>query len=771
MADDSIGRDFFVSKRKRDDEGNEANDPVSSKRLKLDPSTDQEDPSGLLARKQTSNRIPISLEEILQQKQAQQSQESKPVFLTKAQRREMALKQHQQQAEMQRQQREASLISVAASFSSTPPAPPTPSSKPRDFDDSRQDERSSRHEREYSDRHRYRSRSRSRSREQHRDTSRRYDERRDRGRDRTNEHGRDRWERRRSRSPDNARGIETVQRAAAKLEGPVEFQIDSAKLEEERRKELEAIRLEKLGLKPKQKRQITAADKNKFKFDWDASEDTAADADFLYRERSERQVFSRSTALIPSRFESGNDTSHWSSKKVADMTPRDWRIFRADHKIVTKGGSIPNPLRSWKEADFPEWLMMSIQDANYEKPSPVQMQAIPIGLQGRDLIGLAETGSGKTAAFVLPMLCYIDTKPPITPADEHDGPYALILAPARELALQIDEEVRKFCARRGFRSVCLIGGVPIEEQDLELRKGAEVVVATPGRLIEALDLRYVALNRCNYVVLDEADRMIDLGFEPQLLKILEAMPKANMKSENAEEAEKQQNDHRSDYRRTIMFSATMPPRVERIAQLYLRHPATVVIGEIGKAVDRITQNVLWVRNEADKRNKLESLLSQTPPPIIIFVNQKKTADFIAKHVSGLGRNLQAAPLHSGRSQEQREHALELFKRGEIGVLVATDLAGRGLDVKGLKHVINFDLPKSIEDYTHRIGRTGRAGEKGLASSFLTNDDVDIMFDLKQMLTTTRSSVPKELLDHPASHSKPTSSGGQMSKRDAAPITM
>jgi ATP-dependent RNA helicase DDX23/PRP28 len=717
-----------------------------------------------VSRKSAPNRVPISLEEILQQKQAQQSQESKPVFLTKAQRREMALKQHQQQAEIQRQQREASLSIVAASFSSAPPAPPTPSSKHRELDDGHRNDRVSRHHRDHSDRNR--DRSRSRSRERTRD-SYRYDDRRD------TENDRDRRERRRSRSREDVRSMrEPHQRSVSKLQGPVDFEIDSEKLENERRKELEAIRLEKLGLKPKHKRQVAAADKNKFKFEWDASEDTAAAADFLYKERTERSVpSSRSGTSIPSRFESNDDKSHWSSKKLSDMTPRDWRIFREDHKIVTKGGSVPNPLRSWKEADLPDWLMMSIQDAKYEKPSPVQMQAIPIGLQGRDLIGLAETGSGKTAAFVLPMLCYIDTKPPITQSDEHDGPYALILAPARELAIQIDEEVRKFCDRRGYRSVCLIGGVPIEEQDLQLRKGAEVVVATPGRLIEALDLRYVALNRCNYVVLDEADRMIDLGFEPQLLKILEAMPTANMKSENAEEAEKQQKDHRNDYRRTIMFSATMPPPVERIAQLYLRHPATVVIGEVGKAVDRITQNVLWVRNEADKRNKLENLLAQTPPPILIFVNQKKTADFIAKYVGGLGRNLQAAPLHSGRSQEQREHALEQFKRGEIGVLVATDLAGRGLDVKGLKHVINFDLPKSIEDYTHRIGRTGRAGEKGLASSFLANDDTDIMFDLKQMLTKTRSSIPKELSEHPASHSKPTASGGQMSKRDAAPITM
>lgn len=679
----------------------------------------------------------------MEQRREQQNQESRPVFLSKSQRREIALKQRQTEAQSQRTQREADLAVVASSYSEA-----SNGSSLAHAD--RQESRG----RSSGERHRSRSRSRSRGRRS------RSPDRGSRGRN-SREDGR-RSSDRRSRSPPRK----------AKLEG-VDFEIDKAQLDAEREREIEAIRLEKLGLKPKQKRQVSSADKSKFKFDWDASDDTGASSDFLYRNRPERRfaaAHAEKPSVIPSRFEDSGEKSHWKAKKLSDMTPRDWRIFREDHKIVTKGGAVPNPIRSWREADLPEWLMLAIQDAGYERPSPVQMQSIPIGLQGRDIIGLAETGSGKTAAFVLPMLCYIDSKPPITLANEHDGPYALILAPARELAVQIDDEVKKFCKRKGYRSVCLIGGVSMEEQSLELRKGAEIVVATPGRLIEALDLRYIALNQCNYVVLDEADRMIDMGFEPQLLKILDAMPKAFMKSENAEEAEKQL-DRRNDFRRTIMFSATMPPPVERIAQLYLRHPATVVIGEVGKAVDRITQNVIWTRNESDKRNKLEGLLGQTAPPIIIFVNQKKSADFVAKFVSGLGRHLQASPLHSGRSQDQRELALEQFKCGELGVLVATDLAGRGLDVKGLKHVINFDLPKSIEDYTHRIGRTGRAGEKGLASSFLTNDDADIMFDLKQMLVKSRASIPRELSDHPASNSKPISGGSQMSKRDAAPITL
>jgi len=435
------------------------------------------------------------------------------------------------------------------------------------------------------------------------------------------------------------------------------------------------------------------------------------------------------------------------------MTQRDWRIFREDYNITTKGGKIPNPIRCWPELKVPEWILKAIDDAGYRSPTPIQMQSIPIGLQNRDLVGVAETGSGKTVAYLIPMLNYISKLPRLDQSNIVDGPYALILVPSRELALQIEEEVKKFAKYNNYRVAALVGGQSIEEQAMLLRKGCEIIVATPGRLIDCIDRRYTVLNQCNYVVLDEGDRMITLGFESQLIQILESMPKENLKSTDEDEAEKQESDHRSIYRTTILFSATMPLQVERLAQKYLRRPAYVYIGEAGKVVDRIKQYVIFTKNIGEKRNQLLSQLEFGPrPPIIVFCNLKKTCDDVAKLLRDNGYRVSV--LHSSKSQDQRERSLEEFKSGAVEILIATDIAGRGLHVEGVTHVINFDLPKTIEDYTHRIGRTGRAGESGIATSFLTNEDTDIMYDLRQTLEKSGNPVPKELESNPASTQKP-----------------
>jgi len=303
----------------------------------------------------------------------------------------------------------------------------------------------------------------------------------------------------------------------------------------------------------------------------------------------------------------------------------------------------------------------------------------------------------------------------------------------------------------------------MEEQYMKLRKGCEIIVATPGRLNDCIENRYVVLNQCNYIVLDEADKMIDMGFEQQVIQIMESMPKETLKSEKEDVAEQQERDHRNKFRTTLMFSATMPPEVERLSRSYLRRPGTIYIGVVGRAVDRIKQNVVFVRSEHEKKNKLEDLLENgPPPPIIIFVNQRKTCDSVAKHLCKLG--YRATTLQGGRSQDQREWALQEFREGNFDILVATDVAGRGLDVKGVTHVINFDMPKTIEAYTHRIGRTGRAGMSGLATSFIHNDDAEIMFDLKRMLIDTDNPVPHELSSHPEAQTKPGTFATQ-SRRD------
>jgi ATP-dependent RNA helicase DDX23/PRP28 len=415
-----------------------------------------------------------------------------------------------------------------------------------------------------------------------------------------------------------------------------------------------------LGIKTQQKRKILkATDKIQSTFDWDEADDTSqqgslwtkrvpikpafgkgfiAGIDHSAQEREYMQHLSGDKKeafekLALQRIENeqtkvvDKNERHWSEKAVSEMSERDWRIFREDFNISSRGGSIPNPIRSWEESGLPEELLSAIRAAGYTKPSPIQMQAIPIALQGRDVLGVAETGSGKTASFVLPMLVYISKLPPLTAITEVDGPYAVIMAPTRELAQQIEEETNKFATFMRVRTVCLVGGQSIEEQGFQLRRGCEIIIATPGRLIDCLKSQYAVLNQCNYVVLDEADRMIDMGFEAQVNEVLDAMPSASLKSENEDEAANQETRSATGeclYRTTMMYSATMPPGVERLARKYLRRPASVAIGTVGRVVDRIEQRIRFARNEGDKFNILTDVLNKSPdPPIIIFANQKR----------------------------------------------------------------------------------------------------------------------------------------------------
>ncbi|KAL0421327.1 UNVERIFIED_CONTAM: DEAD-box ATP-dependent RNA helicase 21 [Sesamum latifolium] len=386
-------------------------------------------------------------------------------------------------------------------------------------------------------------------------------------------------------------------------------------------------------------------------------------------------------------------------------------------------------MRSWAESKLGPELLKAVERAGYKTPSPIQMAAIPLGLQQRDVIGIAETGSGKTAAFVLPMLTYITRLPPISEENEAEGPYAVVMAPTRELAQQIEDETVKFAHYLGIKVVSIVGGQSIEEQGFRIRQGCEVVIATPGRLLDCLERRYAVLNQCNYVVLDEADRMIDMGFEPQVVGVLDAMPSSNLKPENEDE----ELDEKRIYRTTYMFSATMPPAVERLARKYLRNPVVVNIGTAGKATDLITQHVIMSK-ENDKMDRLKRLLDELgDKTAIVFVNTKKVADNVAKTLDK-----------------------RVIGTKRYNVLVATDVAGRGIDIPDVAHVINYDMPGNIEAYTHRIGRTGRAGKTGVATTFLTLHDTEVFYDLKQMLIQSNSPVPPELARHEASKFKPGS---------------
>ncbi|KAF4505268.1 hypothetical protein G6O67_007234 [Ophiocordyceps sinensis] len=550
----------------------------------------------------------------------------------------------------------------------------------------------------------------------------------------------------------------------------------------------------------KKKRMRTT--EKKFKFDWDAEDDTSRQNDPWYSEQrayrgsslagvggeydeeAERRAHERARCIEDRDPEHGKERGqgiredfyrsrerareraektglgrHWSDKKLEEMRERDWRIFKEDFGIATKGGSIPNPMRDWGESGLPDRLLAIVDRVGYKEPTPIQRAAMPIALQSRDLIGVAVTGSGKTAAFLLPLLVYISELPPLTEATKNDGPYGLILAPTRELVQQIESEAMKFAVPLGFRCVSIVGGHSLEEQAFSLRNGAEIIVATPGRLVDCIERRLLVLAQCCYVIMDEADRMIDLGFEESVNKILDALPVTNEKPDT-DDAENAQLMKSHVYRQTMMYTATMPPVVERIAKKYLRRPAIVTIGNAGEAVDTVEQRVEFIAGEDRRKRRLQEILAskQFAPPIIVFVNIKRNCDAVARDIKTMGYS--AVTLHGSKTQEQREAALAAVRAGHTQVLVATDLAGRGIDVPDVSLVVNFNMAMSIESYTHRVGRTGRAGKSGVAITFLGSEDSDVLYDLRQMLTKSSiSKVPEELRRHEAAQSKPVRGGG------------
>lgn len=552
--------------------------------------------------------------------------------------------------------------------------------------------------------------------------------------------------------------------------------------------------------KKKNSKKTKFGKKTNFRFEWDNDDDTLRSDDPLYNGPSVlggRERFGgasqssrlpshpnqRSRSRLHNRRHQINPHENIETKPLEKMTARDWRIFRENHNIVCKGGKAPPPLRHFRDGNLlhPSLLRALFEKMGYRDPTPIQRQAIPIGLQRRDLIGIAETGSGKTAAFGIPLVQYLLQLPPHVTSIERvaeQGPLAMVLAPTRELALQIDGEFQKLLgfsfSQQGEikqnRILCcpIVGGQNLTHQAQRLREGVHVVVGTPGRINECLDMAYMVLNQCLYTVLDEGDRMIDMGFAPQLESILDHMG-GSLKSENEKEAYEQeqadleqlkQSNAGKDtfelpkHRVTAMFSATMPTEVEQMAKRYLRHPAVVSVGDKDSRNNaRIVQKILYLGSPSQKEDALRRLVLDhrfLREKVIVFVNEKKHADGIGRAVERFGRR--CVVLHGGKSQDEREKNLSIFKQGGV-VLVATDVAGRGLDISNIAHVINYDLPsRSIDSYAHRIGRTGRAGKDGLATSLMTDEDEGIMAPLKAYLESTGSVVPDKLARHPAAQS-------------------
>ncbi|KAI7836834.1 hypothetical protein COHA_009335 [Chlorella ohadii] len=793
-----FGREDYDRRRDREDGGRERDsgrERDERRRSEAEAMEEGEEPSGAAGASNgdvAKKKEPLSLEELLRKQKAEKEAQAKPVFLTKEQRAALALQKRADEAAAARQ-RLADMRQDLAASGLRPSDGGNGGAGPsgRDSRDGGRDSRGGSYDR--------------------------LDRERDGDRDRDRDRGRDR-------------------------DGHVR---DDRKEERERQRELELIKQQYLGAEKVKKKILKATERMKFVFDWDANEDTSRDLNPLYqnlheanllfgrgfragidrreqkksaaeveadmqrrkreqdgvRETAEDRARDRRRKDYADKYEGADMRvdSHWSEKKREDMTERDWRIFREDFSISYKGvvpaGALP--LRNWDEANLPKPLKKAVDRAGYKKPSPIQMAAIPLGLQFRDVIGIAETGSGKTAAFVLPMLVYIQAQPPMlgNPEIEAEGPYAVVLAPTRELAQQIEEETRNLAHYTEFRVVSVVGGQSIEDQGFALRKGCDIVVGTPGRLVDCIERSYAVLNQCNYVVLDEADRMIDLGFEPQVMSVLDAMPSSNLKPEN-EDIELEAN---RVYRTTYMFSATMPPAVERLARKYLRRPVVVTIGTAGKATDNVTQRVVMVK-ENEKARVLEQEMHAMGDDqrVIVFANTKRQCDAVTRILSDMGYRV--TMLHGGKSQDQREESIKAsaactrafhgsmrcvaaavcahwiaatmqqcsaprmqrslqgFREDVYNVLVATDVAGRGIDVANVALVINYDMAHTIEQYTHRIGRTGRAGRKGVAVTFLTLGDTEVFYDLKKFLEESKAAVPAQLATHEAAKTKPGTIG-------------
>eukprot|EP01065_Artemidia_motanka_P038007 TRINITY_DN46893_c0_g1_i1.p1 TRINITY_DN46893_c0_g1~~TRINITY_DN46893_c0_g1_i1.p1 ORF type:complete len:661 (+),score=229.03 TRINITY_DN46893_c0_g1_i1:83-2065(+) len=440
---------------------------------------------------------------------------------------------------------------------------------------------------------------------------------------------------------------------------------------------------------------------------------------------------------------------HWSDKALKRMTERDWRIFKEDFEIDIKGGGAgaPNPIRNWEEAYRNDVIdndriMEIIHDAEYKDPSPIQMACIPIGKRRLDMIGVAETGSGKTAAYIIPLTLYILEQPELTAANREHGPYALVMCPTRELARQIEEEAVRFCSPLGLKTVSVVGGTTHEEQGQEIRRGAELIIGTPGRLCDLMERHYLALNQCNYVVLDEADEMVKDGMEQQIVAVFNHMPASNTKPAELDEEELGRT-----YRVTMMFSATFSSDLERVAKLHLRRPVIVKIGS-SSPTDIKQEVCCWVPATEKKEKLMQTLreaLTVGRARIIVFFNQRVTIDWAIEFLTEA--QFQVAAIHGGMSQDARERTLNGFHDGKFNVLLGTDVLSRGIDVKGCTHVINYDCPggeKAIDRYTHRIGRTGRAGNKGTAITFMAKEDTDIMYDLVKKLEQCQQPVPADL---------------------------
>uniref|UniRef100_A0A3Q3LQR7 RNA helicase n=1 Tax=Mastacembelus armatus TaxID=205130 RepID=A0A3Q3LQR7_9TELE len=383
--------------------------------------------------------------------------------------------------------------------------------------------------------------------------------------------------------------------------------------------------------------------------------------------------------------------------EVQRISPYEMEEFRRKKEITIRGAGCPKAVTAFHQAQFPQYVIDVLMQQNFKEPTAIQCQGFPVALSGKDLVGIAQTGSGKTLAYLLPAIVHINHQPYL---ERGDGPICLVLAPTRELAQQVQQVAYDYGKSSRIKSTCVYGGAPKGPQIRDLERGVEICIATPGRLIDFLEAGKTNLRRCTYLVLDEADRMLDMGFEPQIRKIVEQI--------------------RPD-RQTLMWSATWPKEVRQLAEDFLRDYIQINIGALELSANHNILQIVDVCMETEKDHKLiqlmEEIMAEKENKTIIFVETKKRCDDLTRRMRRDG--WPAMCIHGDKSQPERDWVLTEFRSGKAPILIATDVASRGLDVEDVKFVINYDYPGSSEDYVHRIGRTARSTNKGTAYTFFT----------------------------------------------------
>ncbi|XP_041959012.1 probable ATP-dependent RNA helicase DDX17 isoform X2 [Alosa sapidissima] len=411
------------------------------------------------------------------------------------------------------------------------------------------------------------------------------------------------------------------------------------------------------------------------------------------------------------------------NQEIQRMTQYDLEEFRRKKEITVRGSGCPKPVTHFHQAQFPQYVMDVLLHQNFKEPTPIQAQGFPLALSGRDMVGIAQTGSGKTLAYLLPAIVHINHQPYL---ERGDGPICLVLAPTRELAQQVQQVAYEYGKSSRIKSTCVYGGAPKGPQIRDLERGTEICIATPGRLIDFLEVGKTNLRRCTYLVLDEADRMLDMGFEPQIRKIVDQI--------------------RPD-RQTLMWSATWPKEVRQLAEDFLKEYVQINVGALELSANHNILQIVDVCMETEKDNKLmqlmEEIMAEKENKTIIFVETKKRCDELTRRMRRDG--WPAMCIHGDKSQPERDWVLSEFRNGKAPILIATDVASRGLDVEDVKFVINYDYPNSSEDYVHRIGRTARSTNKGTAYTFFTPGNLRQARDLVRVLEEARQAINPKLL--------------------------